>query len=294
MMKAMMKAMKYLGKPVRGFLRRFRDPPPVVSVLSLSGIIGRLGALKKGLSLAGQAALIERAFKARRLAAVALAINSPGGSPVQAALIAGRIRALADEKGVPVFAFAEDVAASGGYWLALAADEIYADENSIIGSIGVISAGFGFPGLLERIGVERRLHTAGARKGMLDPFLEEKSADVKRLKSLQADIHESFKDQVRERRAGKLKAPEKDLFSGEFWTGRRALELGLIDGLGDLRGIMRERFGERVKLRLVGGGRRLFRLPFATTDVPRGEPGEWTAGVLAAVEERLLWNRFGL
>ena len=129
---------------------------------------------------------------------------------------------------------------------------------------------------------------------MLDPFLEEKAADVKRLKGLQADIHESFMDQVRERRAGKLKAPEKELFSGEFWTGRRALELGLIDGLGDLRGVMRERFGERVKLRLVGGRRRFLRWPFADTGLPRGEPGDWAAGVLAAVEERLLWSRFGL
>ena len=286
--------MKYLGNPVHRLIERFRDPPPVVSVLRLSGIIGRLGPWKRGLSLAGQAALIERAFKARRLGAVALAINSPGGSPVQAALIAGRIRALADEKGVPVFAFAEDVAASGGYWLAVTADEIYADENSIIGSIGVISAGFGFPGLLERLGIERRLHAAGPRKAMLDPFLEEKAADVKRLKGLQADIHASFTDLVRERRAGKLKAAEKELFSGEFWTGQRALELGLIDGLGDLRGVMRERFGERVKLRLVGSRKRLLRWPFAATGLPRGEPGEWAAGVLAAVEERLLWSRFGL
>ncbi len=280
--------------PVLRLLQRFRHPPPVVSVLALTGIIGRLGPWKRGLSLAGQAALIERAFKARRLGAVALAVNSPGGSPVQAALIAKRIRLLADEKGVPVFAFAEDVAASGGYWLAAAADEIYADENSIIGSIGVVSAGFGFPGLLERIGIERRLHTAGPRKAMLDPFLEEKAADVKRLKGIQADIHASFMDQVRERRAGKLKAPEKEMFSGEFWTGRRALELGLIDGLGDLRGVMRERFGERVKLRLVGDRRRLLRWPFTPAGLPRGEPGDWPAGVLAAVEERLLWSRFGL
>jgi serine protease SohB len=153
----MMKTMEFFSNPVRGLIERFRDPPPVVSV---PGIIGRLGSLKRGLSLAGQASLIERAFKVRRLSAVALAVNSPGGSPVQVALIATRIRTLADEKGVPVFAFAENVAASGGYWLALAAD-----ENSITGSIGVISAGFGFPGLLERLGIERRLHTAGARKG---------------------------------------------------------------------------------------------------------------------------------
>ena len=167
---------------------------------------------------------------------------------------------------------AEGVASAGGVWVALAADGIEAERHSISGSRGGLGGGFGFPGLLGRIGVERRLRRAGARKGMLDPFLEEKSADVKRLKSLQADIHESFKDQVRERRAGKLKAPEKDLFSGEFWTGRRALELGLIDGLGDLRGIMRERFGGRVRRRLVGGGRRAFGRPLLAPRVPRGAP----------------------
>ncbi len=277
-------------------IKRFRDPPPTVAVLRLAGILGQLGPVRRGLTLAGLARFIEHAFRMRHLEAVALAINSPGGSPVQAALIARRIRALAEEKGVPVYAFAEDVAASGGYWLALAGDEIYAEENSIIGSIGVVSAGFGFPGLLKRIGIERRLHTAGERKAMLDPFLQERADDVERLKTIQRDIHESFERIVRERRGAKLAAPEKELFSGEFWTGRRALELGLIDGIGDMRTIMRERFGERVKLRLVGDGRRWWRGRFGFTAGWREPPdaGDWVAGALATVEERLLWGRFGL
>ncbi len=277
-------------------IKRFRDPPPTVAVLRLAGILGQLGPVRRGLTLAGLARFIEHAFRMRRLEAVALAINSPGGSPVQAALIARRIRALAEEKGVPVYAFAEDVAASGGYWLALAGDEIYAEESSIIGSIGVVTAGFGFPGLLERIGIERRLHTAGERKAMLDPFLEERADDVERLKTIQRDIHESFERIVRERRGAKLAAPEMELFSGEFWTGRRALELGLIDGIGDMRTIMRERFGERVKLRLVSDGRRWWRGRFGFTAGRREPPdaGDWVAGALATVEERLLWGRFGL
>lgn len=277
-------------------IKRFRDPPPTVAVLRLAGILGQLGPVRRGLTLAGLARFIEHAFRMRHLEAVALAINSPGGSPVQAALIARRIRALAEEKGVPVYAFAEDVAASGGYWLALAGDEIYAEESSIIGSIGVVSAGFGFPGLLERIGIERRLHTAGERKAMLDPFLQERADDVERLKTIQRDIHESFERIVRERRGAKLAAPEKELFSGEFWTGRRALELGLIDGIGDMRTIMRERFGERVKLRLVGDGRRWWRGRFGFRAGWREPPdsGDWVAGALATVEERLLWGRFGL
>ncbi len=277
-------------------IKRFRSPPPAVGVLRLAGILGQLGPVRRGLTLAALADSIERAFRLRHLEAVALAITSPGGSPVQAALIARRIRALAEEKGVPVYAFAEDVAASGGYWLALAGDEIYAEESSIIGSIGVVSAGFGFPGLLKRIGIERRLHTAGERKAMLDPFLQETADDVERLKTIQRDIHESFERIVRERRGAKLAAPEEELFSGEFWTGRRALELGLIDGIGDMRTVLRERFGDRVRLRLIGDRRRWWRRRFGFTGGWREPPdaGHWVAGALAAVEERLLWGRFGL
>jgi signal peptide peptidase SppA len=276
------------GLPVIGDLL---DPPPTVAVLRLSGVIGAMGGFRRGLSLADQAASIERAFKVRNLKAVALAVNSPGGSPVQSALIAGRIRQLADEKHVPVISFCEDVAASGGYWLACAGDEIFADASSIVGSIGVVSGGFGLQGLIEKLGVERRLHTAGDKKAMLDPFGPEKPAEVKHLKDIQGDIHLAFKDMVRERRGKRLKAAEKDLFSGAFWTGTRALDMGLIDGLGDMRSVMRERYGENVKLRLIGGRRGLLRrLRFGGTDIG----GDIAANAVAAVEERLIWNRFGL
>lgn len=262
---------------------------PIVAVVRLAGVIGPLGPWRGGLSLAGLAPALERAFGLRGLKAVALAVNSPGGSAAQSSLIAKRIRSLAGEKKVPVFAFAEDVAASGGYWLATAGDEIYADDSSIVGSIGVISAGFGFQELLQRIGIERRVHAAGPRKSMLDPFRPERTDDVARLEALQRDIHEGFKAQVRERRGTRLKADEDLLFSGEFWSGRRAVELGLIDGIGDLRSVMRARFGEKVRIRVIGGQRgwlmRRLRL-----DVP----DDWALDLLMAVEERALWARFGL
>ncbi len=274
-------------------VRRFKEPPPVVAVLRFSGVIGGIGPVRRGLSLASQAHLIERAFKLPRLKAVALTINSPGGSPVQSALIAGRIRALAEEKNIPVVAFAEDVAASGGYWLACAADEIFAHESSIVGSIGVISAGFGFPALLERLGVERRVHTAGARKTMLDPFSSEDPKDVARLQTIQTDVHESFQDYVRQRRGERLTGEEADLFSGEFWTGRRALELGLVDALGDLRQVMRERYGEKVRLRLIDGARPRWR-PRLSVEVPAPDLAASAAALVGAVEERALWARYGL
>ena len=276
---------------------RFKHPPPVVGVLHLSGIIGGLGPLRGGMTLAGLDTVIERAFKLPRLEAVALSINSPGGSPAQSDLICRRIRDLAEEKEVRVFAFCEDVAASGGYWLACAGDEIYARETSIVGSIGVISAGFGFPELLQRLGIERRIHTAGDKKSMLDPFQAEKPKDVARLKGIQKDLHESFQALVRERRGGRLKGGEKALFSGEFWTGKKALELGLVDGIGELRQVMRARFGERVVLKRLDAARPWWRRRFGLAGVGpplRPEPQDWVAGLLAAVEERALWSRFGL
>lgn len=279
--------MKAMGRPV----------PPVVPVIRLAGVIGPGGAFRPSVNLASLAGVIERAFSVPDRAAVALAINSPGGSPVQSALVAGRIRQLADERGVPVFAFAEDVAASGGYWLACAADEIYADEASIIGSIGVVSAGFGFQDLLGRLGVERRVHTSGERKAMLDPFRPEVPEDVARLKRIQGEIHDGFKAMVAKRRAGRLKAPEEELFSGEFWTGRRALDLGLVDGLGDIRSVMRARFGDKVRLRPIQGGRRLFQRRLfraGAGGLPAAWAGEAAEGLVAAVEERALWSRYGL
>jgi serine protease SohB len=273
-------------------IKRFRDPAPVITVLRLHGVIGRLGPANSGLSLDRLEKSIDRAFATRHVKTVALSVNSPGGSPVQSALIAGRIRQLAAEKEVPVVAFTEDVAASGGYWLACAADEIYADANSIVGSIGVISSGFGFPQVLERLGVERRVYTAGARKGMLDPFQPEVPEDITRLKTIQADMHESFKNYVRERRGEKIAAPDSELFDGDIWTGSQALSLGLVDGLGDLRSVMRKTYGDRVKIRTVNpsaGG--ILRRWFGGGS-SRDERRLWTA--ISVFESWAHWKRFGL
>ncbi len=267
------------------------DGPPVVPVVQLAGVIGNMGPMRRGLNIASLADPLERAFKPKRLAAVALAVNSPGGSPVQSALIAKRIRALAAERDVPVYAFCEDVAASGGYWLAAAADEIFVDENSIVGSIGVVSGGFGFVDAIKKLGIERRLYTAGDKKAMLDPFQPEKKAEVAHLKALQSEMHESFQAMVRERRGGKL-ADDPDLFSGAFWTGRRAVELGLADGIGDLRSVLRERYGDKVRMPLMRTRRSwLSRLQGRSAG---SDAAAWTDGLLAAVEERLLWDRFRL
>jgi signal peptide peptidase SppA len=247
------------------------------------------------LTLAGLNDTLERAFARRGAPAVILAVNSPGGSAVQSALIHSRIRALAEEKEIPILAFAEDVAASGGYWLACAGDEIYANESSIVGSIGVVSAGFGFPEMLKRFGIERRVYTSGERKAILDPFRPEDAEDVAHLRAIQSDIHDSFKALVRTRRGRRLKAAEKDLFNGAFWTGRKALELGLIDGIGDLRTVARDRFGDKVRLKVVEPSRGWLRrrLGIAAPDLAP-ETGAWAHQLIAAVEERFLWNRFGL
>lgn len=276
--------------------KRLRQPRPVVAVLQLSGIIGRMGPGRRGLTASGLTGTIERAFSLRRLKAVALAINSPGGSPVQSALIADRIRQFAAEKDVPVHAFIEDVGASGGYWLALAGDDVYAHPSSVVGSIGVISGGFGFVDTIKKLGMERRLHTSGDRKAMLDPFSPETADDVKHLKSLQADIHETFKDWVRTRRGDKLTAPEDEVFSGAFWTGNRAKQMGLVDDLAEMRGHLRARYGEDVKLKLMMPRKGFFARRFGGRMMGAGlaGPDGWADDVLAAVEERLWWGRFGL
>lgn len=276
-------------------VERVREPAPVVGVLRLDGVIGRGPRFGPSLSLQGLAAQIQRVFSLRHLRAVALVVNSPGGSPVQSALIAGRIRALAVEKEIPVYAFTEDVAASGGYMLLAAGDTLYADPSSIVGSIGVISSGFGFVDMIEKLGIERRLHTAGDKKSLLDPFLPEKDDERERLTALQKELHENFKNYVRERRQGKLEGGEDNLFTGEFWTGTRAQELGLIDGLGDIRSVLREKYGKRVKLKLIGHDRRWFRIPFrpAFSTSPGGD-GTWADELIDAAERRTLWARFGL
>lgn len=288
-----------LSRLIKALSARFPDfpglrPPPIVAVLRLSGVISAAatGPLGGGLSIASTARMIEAAFAMPGLKAVALVINSPGGSPAQSSLMHNRIRALAGEKDLPVFAFAEDAAASGGYMLACAADEIFADANSIIGSIGVISSGFGFTGLIERLGIERRVHTAGADKAMLDPFQPENPEHVERLLSLQLEIHEGFKRLVRARRGARLQAAEAQLFSGEFWTAGRALELGLIDGIGDVRSVMRARYGEDVVLRPIGMSRPWWRRGAGGGVGPPA--GGWAGDLLDAIEARLWWNRFGL
>jgi signal peptide peptidase SppA len=236
----------------------WRKPRAVVPVVRLSGVITTGGGLRRGISLEAVEPQLKKAFSVRRARAVALIINSPGGSPVQSALIGQRVRDLAQKADVPVLAFCEDVAASGGYWLAAAADEIYANAASIIGSIGVVSAGFGFDRAIEKIGVDRRVYTAGDRKMILDPFKPEAEEDVARLKSLQAEIHQQFIDHIVERRGGKLKGAHDDLFSGAFWTGAAALELGLVDGLGECRSLVTKRFGEDVDLLTIQPKKKLF------------------------------------
>ena len=273
-------------------LDRLWPRAPVVSVLRFEGVI--MPRLRRGgVSLATHAAAIDRAFRVANLVAVAIVVNSPGGSPVQSALLFRRIRELADEKGVPVIAFAEDVAASGGYWLALAGDEIFSEETSILGSIGVVSTGFGFSRLIERLGIERRLHTAGERKSLLDPFLPENPSDVERLGVLQQDIHRAFQDHVHRRRAGKIDSADETLFSGDILTGRMAVDRGLVDGIGELHAVMRARYGDKVRLRPFGAERRRWpfsrRLPFAAR-----EPSTVIADLADWIEARLLWARFGL
>jgi signal peptide peptidase SppA len=237
---------------------------------------------------------LERAFAPERLAAVALLVNSPGGSPTQSALVADRIRGLAAEKGVPVLAFCEDVAASGGYWLACAADEIYAHATSLVGSIGVISHGFGLDGLIERIGVRRRLYTAGESKSRLDPFLPEKQEDVAWLRDLQDQLHVMFQDWVATRRGDRLRQ-EDELFTGEIWTGARAVELGLVDGLGTARGVLGERFPDADLVPVEGRKPLLARLgltpPAAATSVISTDA---LLGLAQAAEIRAAWARYGL
>ncbi|MGH1575489.1 S49 family peptidase [Methylobacterium sp. P31] len=273
--------------------RRLRDRRPRVAVVRLSGTIGAISPLRLGLSVGGVAGSLERAFAMPGARAVALVINSPGGSPAQSHLIHRRIRALAEEKHLPVIAFVEDVAASGGYMIACAADEIVADPTSIVGSIGVVSAGFGFHGLLEKLGVERRVHTQGEAKSMLDPFRPEDPADVERLKRIQADVQDLFTSLVTTRRPTLSRT--ENLFTGAVWTGRQALALGLVDALGDVRSAMRARFGDKVDLRLVAEARggllsRLLRRGGA----PGGIGGGLAEGAIAALKEHAAFARYGL
>jgi signal peptide peptidase SppA len=274
--------------------QRFRRDRPVVPVLRLTGVIGFSTPLRPGLSIAGIARALDRVFAVPNAAAVALVINSPGGSPAQSHLIFRRIRDLAKEKNRRVIAFVEDAAASGGYMLACAADEIIADPNSIVGSIGVVGGSFGFDKLIAKIGVERRLYTSGEHKAMLDPFLPEDPSDVERLKTLQRDIHEDFIALVKSRRGEKLSGAEETLFSGEYWTGRRALDFGLVDAIGDLRSSLRERFGDKVYTPLVTADRGLFGRRAFGVGSAAFPPLGLAEDMISALEVRAIWARYGL
>jgi serine protease SohB len=275
---------------------RFRADIPVVPVVRLSGVIGVVTPLRPGLMLSNIARTLERAFSVKRARAVALLINSPGGSPSQSHLIFRRIRQLAEEKNIPVLAFVEDISASGGYMLACAGDEIICDHYSIVGSIGVVGGSFGFPKLMDKIGVERRLYTSGEHKAMLDPFLPEKPDDVKRLKAIQKDIHDHFIELVKERRGQKLRGAGKTLFSGEFWTAQKAIELGLADSIGDLRANLRERYGEKVRMPLVTAERSLLgrRVPGVNLAEALADHPGLADELISALETRALWSRYGL
>jgi signal peptide peptidase SppA len=270
----------------------------LIPVLRFSGAIGMSTPLRPGLALSTSAGAIEKAFSMRGAKAVAIQINSPGGSAVQSVLIYKRIRALAEEKGLKVYVFAEDVAASGGYLLAIAGDEIYADASSIIGSIGVVTATFGLNELINKIGIERRVYTAGRNKTTLDPFLPVKEDDIERVKAIQRDVHAEFIDLVKARRGVRIEKAGEDLFTGEFWSGRRALELGLIDGLGDLRTKMRELYGEEVRFSLVAPSTNWLRRRRGVSAHEGGAdfgftPGGLAADLISAIEARALWSRFG-
>ncbi|MEO1538320.1 MAG: S49 family peptidase [Pseudomonadota bacterium] len=250
----------------------------------MTGVItsGARGIGGAGLSDASLAPILERAFTKGKPSAVALVINSPGGSPVQSSLIGARIRRLADEKKVPVYAFCEDVAASGGYWLACAADEIYVDASSVVGSIGVISASFGFHEFMERQGIERRVHTAGENKSMMDPFRPEKPEEIERLKAIQSQIHDTFIDHVKTSRGTKL--ADENLFTGEVWVGQKAVDIGLVDRVGHLRPVLEEKFGKTVKL-MAYARKPSFARRFGLSQA---------LNPIAQIEERAHWARFGL
>lgn len=271
----------------------WRKKKPVVPVVRLGGVIAASGSgMRRGISLETVEPQLKKAFSIRRAKAVALIINSPGGSPVQSSLIGRRIRDLAKRADVPVLAFCEDVAASGGYWLAASADEIFADPASIIGSIGVVSAGFGFDKAIKKIGVDRRVHTAGESKMILDPFQPEQTEEVVRLKALQAEIHAQFIAHIENRRGAKLKGDRSELFSGAFWTGESAVKLGLVDAIGEIRQTINSRFGDDTELMMIEPKRKL--LPFGLTNLS----GQMASGVVNEASdiaiERAYLSRFGL
>lgn len=280
--------MAALTTPKRHWLQRLLGRgKTVIPVIRLHGVIA--AEQRQGrLNIATVESLLKRGFSIKSAPAVAIVINSPGGSPVQSRLIAKRIRDLAEEHGKPVLVFVEDAAASGGYFIAVAGDEVFVDPSSIVGSIGVIMAGFGFVGALEKLGIERRVHTAGNNKSTLDPFLPEKASDVERIKQFELDIHQVFIEYVKQRRAGRLRADDEVLFTGEWWTGLRGVELGLVDAIGDLHGTLRERYGKDIALKVIAPKRPWFGLP------RWGFGANLSSDLAATVEDRITWGRLGL
>ncbi len=287
-------AIEKLMSWIPAWLRRGRA---IVPVVRLSGVIGAVTPLRPGLSLAGLARTLERAFSVKNAKAVALVINSPGGSPVQSRQIYLRIRQLATEKKLPVLVFVEDVAASGGYMIACAGDEIFCDPSSILGSIGVVGGSFGFQELIKKIGVERRLYTAGAHKAMLDPFLPEDPEDVSRLKALQREIHDIFIALVKQSRGARLKGADDVLFTGEYWAGETSVSLGLADSIGDLRSTLRARYGEKVQTPVIAPASGVL-----SGLLGRRSPGAGTGleqlpslpeQAISALEVRAIWAKFG-
>jgi signal peptide peptidase SppA len=276
---------------------RLRRSRAVVPVVRLSGVIGAVTPLRPGMSLAGVARMLERAFAVKNAKAVALVINSPGGSPVQSRQIYLRIRQLAEEKKLPVLVFVEDVAASGGYMIACAGDEIFCDPSSILGSIGVVGGSFGFQELIKKLGVERRLYTAGAHKAMLDPFLPENPDDVSRVKALQREIHDIFIALVKQSRGTRLKGADDVLFTGEYWAGETSISLGLADAIGDLRSTLRARYGEKVQTPVIAPASGMLSGLLGRRSAGAGSVWEGVSSLpeeaISAFETRAIWAKFG-
>lgn len=260
---------------------------PVIACVSLNGVIGKDSKLSSGINFDNVSPILKRAFNTKKVKAVAITINSPGGSPVQSELIYNYIRELSVEKKILVYTFAQDVAASGGYWLLLSGDEVYAHNSSIIGSIGVIFSGFGFVDLIKKIGVERRIYTEGKNKAILDPFLPEENENIEILKDAQRDIYEGFKYLVKSRRVGKLKESEEKLFTGAFWSGKKSAELGLVDGICDMRSKMKEKFGDKVEIKKITIKKGLLKSFFS-------EKSPLVDSLFSKLEERISFNKFGL
>jgi len=267
--------------------KRFFSKDINIPTLRLTGVIGQAGIARSGLTIAGIEKLVDKLFSDKKAPAVALIINSPGGSPTQSSLIAEKIINLAKEKNKKVYAFVEDVAASGGYWLACAADEIYLDLNSIVGSIGVISPGFGFVDLIKKIGVERRVYTSGKSKSFLDPFKEEKKEDIDRLKSIQEQIHENFIEYVKSRRGSKLlSSAEDEIFTGLFWVGKKGVDLGLADGIGSINQIIKEKYGNKAKIKIIDQ-KKSFLQKRLSSSINNND-------IINRLEEMVMWSRYGL